>query len=58
MEDPVKFSTLYTGGTYVPAVVADTNGHGDLDAPVRAQVLRPRLFTAATAPNPASVMPL
>jgi len=51
MEDPVKFSTLYTGGTYVPTVAADTNGHGDLDAPVSAQVLRPRLFTA-TAPAP------
>jgi hypothetical protein len=56
MEDPVKFSTLYTVGTYVPAVAADTNGHGDLDAPVSAQVLRPRLFTAATAPAP--VVPL
>ncbi len=56
MEDPVKFSTLYTGGTYVPAVAADTNGHGHLDAPVSAQVLRPRLFTAATAPAP--VVPL
>ena len=56
MEDPVKFSTLYTGGTYVPTVAADTNGHGHLDAPVSAQVLRPRLFTAATAPAP--VVPL
>ena len=56
MEDPVKFSTLYTGGTYVPTVAADTNGHGQLDSPVSAQVLRPRLFTAATAPAP--VVPL
>lgn len=29
MEDPVKFSTLYTGTTYVPATRAETNGEGN-----------------------------
>lgn len=49
MEDPVKFSTLYTGATYVPPVHTETNGEaesvdGSRPGPRGVQI---RPFTAA-----------
>jgi DNA segregation ATPase FtsK/SpoIIIE-like protein len=48
MEDPVKFSTLYTGGQYTPAARAETNGSDGTDgARANGHVLRIHRFTAA-----------
>ena len=48
MEDPVKFSTVYTGAPYIPASPADSNGdlngNGQHKGPVRLPVIE---FTAA-----------
>jgi type VII secretion protein EccCa len=48
MEDPVKFSTLYTGGPYIPAARVETNGkngHGGTKNSVTAVQIH--TFTAA-----------
>jgi hypothetical protein len=49
MEDPVKFSTLYTGASYVPPVHAETNGEAaDTDGTRKgARGAQIRRFTAA-----------
>ena len=49
MEDPVKFSTLYTGAAYVPPARAETNGDGSgADQPSGGpKQLRIHQFTAA-----------
>jgi DNA segregation ATPase FtsK/SpoIIIE-like protein len=48
MEDPVKFSTFYIGGPYIPPASAITNGDGGRDgSPVARQAGRIRKFTAA-----------
>ncbi|OBI21794.1 type VII secretion protein EccCa [Mycobacterium sp. E2462] len=48
MEDPVKFSTLYTGAAYVPPNKADATGEGNGAGPhARPQTLRIQRFTAA-----------
>ncbi|MBX9641709.1 MAG: type VII secretion protein EccCa, partial [Mycobacteriaceae bacterium] len=48
MEDPVKFSTFYIGGPYIPPTKADTNGDG---GPRSAQAVKRSVkihqFTAA-----------
>jgi len=48
MEDPIKFSTLYTGATYVPPVHVESNGEAGVDGSRNsAQALQIRRFTAA-----------
>ncbi|MBO0677346.1 type VII secretion protein EccCa [Mycolicibacterium sp. S2-37] len=48
MEDPVKFSTVYTGGAYVPAAPADTDADGAVvGAHTNGHGPRFRRFTAA-----------
>ncbi len=48
MEDPVKFSTFYTGTPYLPPVVSDTDGDGGRGGPPAArQAVRIHRFTAA-----------
>lgn len=48
MEDPVKFSTLYTGGQYTPTARAETNGSDGATGPrSNGNVLRIHPFTAA-----------
>jgi type VII secretion protein EccCa len=48
MEDPIKFSTLYTGATYVPPVHVESNGEAGVDGSRNsAQALQIRQFTAA-----------
>jgi type VII secretion protein EccCa len=48
MEDPVKFSTLYTGAPYVPPERTETNGDGNGAGPRSApKRVRIRQFTAA-----------
>jgi type VII secretion protein EccCa len=48
MEDPVKFSTLYTGGAFIPATRVETSGEGDAASPQTGRpVVRIRQFTAA-----------
>ncbi|OBI59768.1 type VII secretion protein EccCa [Mycobacterium sp. E796] len=48
MEDPVKFSTLYTGAPYVPPKRAETDGEGNGSGPHTApKTLRIHRFTAA-----------
>jgi len=48
MEDPVKFSTLYTGGSYFPATHAESNGDAVAAGPhVGGPAMRIREFTAA-----------
>ena len=48
MEDPVKFSTLYTGASYVPTVaVAETNGDGGNGQPSTSKRSLVKKFTAA-----------
>jgi type VII secretion protein EccCa len=48
MEDPVKFSTLYTGATYVPPVHVETNGDASVNGSRNgARALHVRQFTAA-----------
>jgi type VII secretion protein EccCa len=56
MEDPVKFSTLYTGGTYVPPVHADAEGddetagaHNGARAAAKVRIHR---FTSSSIPDP------
>lgn len=52
MEDPVKFSTLYTGNTYVPATRAETNGEGNGAAPQTGpKKVRVQQFTAGAMPD-------
>lgn len=52
MEDPVKFSTLYTGGPYVP-VRAETNGaDGHLAASAGVRKIGIHQFTAAPIETP------
>ena len=45
MEDPVKFSTFYIGGPYVPPAAAETNGEAAQSQGGR-QIVRIRKFTA------------
>ncbi|NTY60692.1 type VII secretion protein EccCa [Mycolicibacterium sphagni] len=56
MEDPVKFSTLYTGGTYVPPVRADAEGDDEtVGAPNGARAaakVRIHRFTSSSIPDP------
>jgi type VII secretion protein EccCa len=48
MEDPIKFSTLYTGATYVPPVQVESNGEANVDGSRNgARALHIRRFTAA-----------
>jgi ESX secretion system protein EccC len=48
MEDPVKFSTLYTGASYVPPNRSDTNGDGNGAGPhLGPKKVRIHQFTAA-----------
>jgi hypothetical protein len=48
MEDPIKFSTLYTGATYVPPVHVESNGEaGEDGSPSGARAMQIRQFTAA-----------
>jgi type VII secretion protein EccCa len=48
MEDPIKFSTLYTGATYVPPVHVESNGEASVDGSRNsAQALQIRRFIAA-----------
>jgi type VII secretion protein EccCa len=49
MEDPIKFSTLYTGATYVPPKQAETNGEAESVEGARtgARGVQIRPFTAA-----------
>jgi type VII secretion protein EccCa len=48
MEDPVKFSTLYTGGNYVPARSADSHGdNGSAVAHTNGRPVHIHQFTAA-----------
>lgn len=47
MEDPVKFSTVWTGSNYVPAGADDGDGDGDGKAQNRRSDVRIRQFTAA-----------
>ncbi|OOK71057.1 ESX-1 secretion system eccCa1 domain protein [Mycobacterium kansasii] len=48
MEDPVKFSTFYISGPYVPPAGVDANGDGSKAGPqIPKQALRIRPFTAA-----------
>ncbi len=52
MEDPVKFSTLYTGNTYVPTTRAETNGEGNGAAPQTGpKKVRIQQFTAGLVPD-------
>ncbi len=48
MEDPIKFSTLYTGATYIPPVQVESNGEANVDGSRNgARALHIRRFTAA-----------
>ena len=48
MEDPVKFSTLYTGGNHVPARSAETHGeNGAAAAHSNGRPVHIHQFTAA-----------
>jgi ESX secretion system protein EccC len=48
MEDPVKFSTVYTGNPYVPTARAEIDGDGDGAGPqLQPKRVLPRQFTAA-----------
>ncbi len=48
MEDPVKFSTLYTGAPYIPPAVTETDGDGNGAGPrPAAKTVRIHPFTAA-----------
>jgi len=57
MEDPIKFSTLYTGGSYTPTARAETNGDGGGAGPnIARRAVKIHEFTAAPViePEPAS----
>jgi len=53
MEDPVKFSTLYTGANYIPPAKAETNGDGNGVGPHKPtpDLIRVHRFTAAPTLN-------
>ncbi|AKN15728.1 hypothetical protein MHAE_08228 [Mycobacterium haemophilum DSM 44634] len=55
MEDPVKFSSLYTGIPFIPAMAAETNGDGSPSSP-RASRKKVHIheFTAAPILEPAT----
>lgn len=47
MEDPVKFSTVYTGGSYVPVVHVDPQQNGSVNSKWNGSSAGVRVFTAA-----------
>ncbi|MGO8771136.1 MAG: type VII secretion protein EccCa [Mycobacterium sp.] len=54
MDDPVKFSTVYTGGTYVPSIAAQNDGDSAPSGQQKAspKALRIHEFTAAPILGP------
>ncbi|KJX75915.1 type VII secretion protein EccCa [Mycobacterium lepromatosis] len=55
MEDPVKFSSLYTGIPFVPAIAAETNGDGGPSSPRSSRKkVHIHEFTAAPILEPAT----
>jgi len=57
MEDPVKFSTLYTGANYIPPVKVETNGDGNGAGPHKPAPDRMRVHRFTAAPSLNGVKP-